>query len=197
MRQKRWKVRICSECINRMEVDMRQIETCIRGYLRRHAKTVHEHVYHVIHYSDRGSHWCIFSYIDPLLREVEAVDTAPVQTTAIGKKWFDLLDYHFRVFGMPWRLRDANKVHPTMVTAGQREVEKLTDDAEGFIKRVKMPLAQKRECRALLEFVDRAIENSHRNFKKGNIVAAIRDVDNAVYNIHMVLYMAGDMLNLI
>lgn len=192
-----WNVHVSIECESRIPLSKERIDECIKSFLKRHPRTIRPGEVQSLLCQSDDSNWCIFCYFDTSRQEAEAVDAAPVQTSELGRKWFVLVESHFRAFGMPWRVRLPYEVYAQMVSAGRSVVDTLWSDVLKFMGDVDMDENDRERCYAALRFVEDAMACHHKAIDLGDINAAVRHLDKAVYFIHNFLYLAGEILDLV
>jgi len=142
--------------------------------------------------------WILYCYF--MLKpqpNVDVIDIAPQQTTDLGERWLKLVGKHFKVYGMPWRLRQSAPMYALMITGGKDEVEALKDGISTPIRQIKIePEVQKRIAAELLN-AEKQLKKYYAAMRIADDRQALEALEFAVYIQHELIFDIGEVLGFI
>ena len=200
----KWDVRIWLNCESRIREETSQIADVVRAYAEGHSIELAPHRLHCLEYRSKNKkwpYWRLYCYFLTANHIVDVVDAVPYQETERGKQWLRLVDSHFEVFGMPWRMRYFATVYAAMVSGGRKAVDNLKKKISLFIKLVEKDNTEDpslfRRFRILLENAERSLDKYYYVAHLQDQREAIYALDYSVYLLHALLFEIGEALKFV
>lgn len=201
MKKSGWEILVWLNCEQRIGDDPRRIKETVLAYSKAHGVELHPFALHRLEYRSqrkRWRHWHIYCYFITATHVVDVVDAVPFQDTMQGRKWLsDLVDQHFEVFGMPWRMRIHETIYASMVSGGKVALEKLKSSVASFIDSLRAKPTVLNRFRMQLNKAELALNKYYRVVELEDQREAILALNYAVYVLHDLIYDIGETLGLV
>ncbi len=201
MRKSKWEVNVWLNCEQRIGVNAKKIEDHVHAYCQSHVVEFHPFNLHRLEnyriQKQKWNHWCLYCYFIPQYNVVEVIDAAPVQKTKLGKQWLHMVDQHFNVFSMPWRMRMYEPSYSTIVSGGKVAVEKLLESAQNFLDSVKIDPDTLDQAQIQLGSAVATLDKYYLAVETQDLRKGRHSLDHAVYLLHELIYYIGEQLKFV
>jgi hypothetical protein len=183
------------------------IQKSVKAFVARHpglfdGEMVPPHGLHRVIYelrrNNKVENWYLYCYAMTKYKTVDIVDAAPFQSCLRGERWLELVELHFKVFGMPWRNREYALTPALMISVGRDAVENLKKRVENFLGDIPVPHASLTPFRArLFEAETKIDEFYHESTTREDKRPATYALDHAVYILHNLIYDMGEAMRFV
>lgn len=203
MKSINWKVTVWLNCEQRIGKDEeKRIKKRVFAYAQSHKPELSPfQLYRLLHKIDNNKkwpRWYLYCYFivkpQPI---VDVADTAPIQSTKQGETWLKLIDMHFDVFGMPWRMREFEYTYGTMISGGENAVECLKKSISAFIQGIEVKSDVRNHFNSELKRAEERLNGYYTAMNIEEPRQAIVTLDHAVYILHELIFDVGEELGFI
>jgi len=186
-----WVVCVLPDCERHLGIKRDTIERHLLGHLKRHPPS-HRNVNRVkFQFPKKKEPWIVYFLV--VGNCVDALDAAPIVESGRGKSWLALVEEHFNVFGMAWRLRPPLQTEEALISGGVAAIEHFKESVDHFINSIPALTGFKSQ----ITTAGNEIDNYYRSRHHGSYIDARNHLESAVYCLHQLLYRIGEELRLI